>query len=47
MFSRIGCAHLNVVQRVEQRRFLHTKVVRYQGVEAIREIQYLRLRDTV
>lgn len=38
--------YLNVVQVVEQRRFLHTKVVRDQGVEAIGEIQYLGLRQT-
>lgn len=31
--------YLDVVQAVEQRRFLHAEVVGYQGVEAIGEIQ--------
>lgn len=35
--------YLNVVQAVEQRGFLHAKVVRYQGVEAIGQIQDLCL----
>lgn len=41
------CPHLNIVQTVEQWRLFHAKIVRYQGVEAIGEIQYLRLCDTV
>lgn len=39
--------YLNVVQAAEQWRFLHAEVVRYQGVEAIGEIQYLSLRRTI
>lgn len=35
------CPHLNVVQLVKQWRLLHAKIVRYEGVEAIGEIQYL------
>lgn len=40
------CSYLNVVQAVEQRGFLHPEVVRYQGVEAIGEIQDVGLRQT-
>lgn len=39
--------YLNVVQVVEQWRFLHTKVVRDQGVEAIGEIQDLGLGQRI
>lgn len=41
------CPYLNVVQAVEEWRFLHAKVMRYQGVEAIGQIQYLSLRHAI
>lgn len=38
--------HLNVVKIIQQWWFLHPKVVRYQRVKAIGQIQHLGLRDT-
>lgn len=41
------CVYLDVVQVAEQWWFLHTKVMRDQGVELIGEIQYLGIRYSI